>query len=151
MPAKKFIALLCITATLLISGCAEIPANDYYDAYDEPLATVEMRVKEGTLTPTGLTLILTNNTNREYMSGVGFHIERRVDGEWAELEPLNNLVFVSLGVPFPPNTSIELERIWDWYYGELEPGEYRIIKGYHFSREPGNLDEYEVYAEFVIE
>ena len=40
---------------------------------------------------------------------------------------------------------------WEWLYGELEPGTYKIIKSVSDFRGPGDSDDKTYFAEFVIE
>lgn len=44
----------------------------------------------------------------------------------------------------------ESEVNWDWLYGSLAPGEYRITKSVMNYRAPGDFDKYEISADFII-
>jgi len=39
---------------------------------------------------------------------------------------------------------------WDWLYGSLDTGEYRIVKNILDFRSTGDYDQYKLAAEFTI-
>ena len=47
--------------------------------------------------------------------------------------------------------SVSMQVNWEWLYGTLEPGTYRIYKGVMNWREAGDSDSKEYFAEFTIE
>lgn len=50
----------------------------------------------------------------------------------------------------PKDGEVEMEVNWQWLYGTLEPGTYRIVKEVMDFRAPGDFDEKEYSAEFTI-
>ena len=48
-----------------------------------------------------------------------------------------------------PEGEAEIETDWNWIYGVLEPGTYRIIKSVIDHRDSGNK-AYTLYAQFLI-
>lgn len=50
----------------------------------------------------------------------------------------------------PKDGEVEMEVNWQWIYGTLEPGTYRIVKEVMDFRAPGDFDEKEYSAEFTI-
>ena len=51
-----------------------------------------------------------------------------------------------------PNEEItERELSWEWLYGQLAPGEYRIEKIFLDFRETADYDEHVIYAYFNLE
>jgi hypothetical protein len=46
---------------------------------------------------------------------------------------------------------IKMQANWEWLYGTLEPGTYRIFKEVMDFRGPGDFDEREYSAEFTVE
>jgi len=140
---KKYVLLIIVAVMVFgLAGCGSL---------DYPKGNVTAEVKEGSLTNTQLTLVLTNDTDREYTTGLSFRIERRTWRGWVEPEIPWGTVWRLPGIIIPPNSEIELVRNFANVYGELPPGRYRIVKGYSYWRAPGDTDQFEVYAEFVIE
>lgn len=45
---------------------------------------------------------------------------------------------------------VETELNWEWLYGELAPGEYRIRKSVDDFRKSGDYDQYTITAYFVL-
>lgn len=84
-------------------------------------------IKEGTLTNTQATLIITNNTNKEYTFGEAYTLEKKVLGRWEKI-PDENDWFNLIAYTVLPNSKIEMECNWGYNYGELKRGTYRIVK-----------------------
>lgn len=65
-----------------------------------------------------------------------------IDGEFA---------WTSEGWTIPMNTSCEWEVNWEWLYGKIPAGKYRVGKEIMDFRGPGDFDKAVYYAEFEIE
>ena len=50
----------------------------------------------------------------------------------------------------PKESTGKLEVDWEWLYGKLSAGEYRIGKEFMNFRGTGDFDEQVIYAEFSI-
>ncbi|NLJ90620.1 MAG: hypothetical protein GX323_06940 [Clostridiales bacterium] len=113
---------------------------------------VTMEVKEGSISPSGLTIVFTNTLDKEFIYGQYFLIETKIDGDWYELPLIiDNYGFDDIGYILSPNGQSEWNTDWEWLYGSLANGEYRIIKDIIDSKEPGDYDVFYMAAEFVIE
>ena len=64
-----------------------------------------------------------------------------IDGEYGFNEP---------AFMIPAGELTEVELPWEWLYGELEAGEYRIKKGVMDFRGSGDYDKYTLYAHFIL-
>ena len=84
------------------------------------------------VTPTGLTLVCSRDggfTDAEIISGSWYTVEQREGDTWAELPYLlDNVGWTEEGWIIAPDTSTEWAVDWEWLYGELSAGEYRIGK-----------------------
>ena len=106
--------------------------------------------------PTGATLVFdqydADAPKGELMFGEDFVIEVLKNGVWEEAPiPVDgNYAFHAVGYNLPCEEITEREIDWKWLYGELEPGEYRIGKGFDDFIESGNFDYYMVYAHFIL-
>lgn len=116
----------------------------------DDLDGVSMRIKEGTLTKEGATLVIKDVSSRNNMYGEEYRIDKKINGEWIELDVIvtGNYGFTSIGYTVGGDNKLELDVNWKWLYGELKPGEYRIVKS---TSEPGEGTQHYITAEFVIE
>lgn len=116
---------------------------------------VTMAFKEGTITATGGTVILKNDSNKEYVYGSQFSLEKNINGDWYQVPIVEeNYGFTDIGYQLSISKVEEWEMDWEWLYGKLETGEYRMVKGILDSGEAGEYEEYEEYdltAEFTVE
>lgn len=86
-------------------------------------------IKEETLTNSGLTLIIKNLSDNEITLGEEYSIDKKDNGKWKSLIPIiDNYGFIDIGYILKPNDDFETKIDWRWLYGELETGEYRLIK-----------------------
>ncbi|WP_431804550.1 immunoglobulin-like domain-containing protein [Halobacillus andaensis] len=112
-----------------------------------------MSVKEGTVSSTGLTVILENNSEKQCTYGEHFLLEKKMEGRWYQV-PIaldGNYGFEDIGYDLDSSDSREWTVDWDWLYGGLEPGEYRIVKDILDFRKAGDYDKYHLSAKFTID
>ncbi|MBQ7033948.1 MAG: hypothetical protein IJN25_09880 [Clostridia bacterium] len=108
------------------------------------------------ITPTGLTLKIEQfggNPSGELQTGAAYFLETTVKDEWKAVGTKSGepLVWNCLAYGIKKNDITEMEIDWQYTYGELKPGYYRLKKEIMDFREAGDFDEetYEVY--FTIE
>jgi hypothetical protein len=114
---------------------------------------VSMTIKEGTVTPTGLTVILENTAEKTYIYGEAYILEKKVEDTWYKLKYTyeGNFAFFLIGYNLGPGRMTEWAIRWDIPYGTLDEGEYRILKSVIPDDDnDGKPDEYWLAAEFVI-
>ena len=112
---------------------------------------IHMYLKEGALSPTGATFVLNNLTNNEYTFGDPYTLQRKTNGGWEDIEIIiENYGFDSIGHMLPAKENKEVFVDWEWLYGELSPGDYRIYKDALFARSPGDYDTFPLYTAFTI-
>lgn len=157
---KKVIILLCIILAIIIiivgilyfknNGLSFLNSNIKNDVNIEENGDVEnasdisMVIKDGTLTPSGATVVLTNS----YGYDRWFRIDKEENGEWKEAETINdNYSFTAEAYLTNGNSEVEIPIDWTDLYGTLENGKYRIVK-----RAFNNLNREEyVSVEFIID
>lgn len=157
---KKVIILLCIILAIIIirvgilyfknNGLSFLNSNIKNDVNIEENGDVEnasdisMVIKDGTLTPSGATVVLTNS----YGYDRWFRIDKEENGEWKEAETINdNYSFTAEAYLTNGNSEVEIPIDWTDLYGTLENGKYRIVK-----RAFNNLNREEyVSVEFTID
>jgi len=112
-----------------------------------------VRLSAEDVTATGLTLVLERTAEgHECMTGTPFHLERREDGCWVEVEIIpyegeGVLAWTDIGWLFPDEVGGRYEHSvgWSLLYGELVSGQYRMAKE---VSAPGGKTI--LYAEFEI-
>ena len=155
---KKVIILLCIILAIIIiivgilyfknNGLSflnsNIENNVNIEENVENASSISMVIKDGTLTPSGATVVLTNS----YGYDRWYRIDKEENGEWKEAETINdNYSFTAEAYLTNGNSEVEIPIDWTDLYGTLENGKYRIVK-----RAFNNLNREEyVSVEFIID
>jgi len=142
MKKGLIITLIVLVILVLISVAIFIMLNK--NIFNEGKSDITMIIKEGTLTKTSATVIIKDN-DKEHSYGEGYRIEKKENGEWKTVKQIGTYSFnlIALGTV---TGELDFKLDWSERYGELENGEYRIVKT--LDTEGGKL---ELYAEFTIE
>ena len=107
-----------------------------------------MTIKEGTLTNKSATLVLTNNSDKNFQYGNPYEIEIKKDGEWHKINVELNFTMPAFQLSARENKEIEIN--WENGYGKLEKGTYRIIKEIDYEYEEGKYKSFNIAVEFTI-
>ena len=110
---------------------------------DRSMDKIVMTIKEGTLTKTGATVLIKDSNEEPYSYGEWYRIDKKENGKWEELETIDGKTVPEIALPMLEYGDIERTIDWTNIYGELESGEYRIVK------RPVGVDT-EIYVEFNI-
>lgn len=110
---------------------------------------VNMSIKKGSLTSSGATIVLINNTDKKIMYGNPYEIEVKKDGKWEKID--NDLNFNLPAYYLLPGESKEMKLMWEDGYGKLAKGTYRIIKNIRYESKDGKSKTLDVSTEFVID
>ena len=151
MNKKVLIILICMIMILGVTGCKNSKNKfDIGNVSDVKISQsdVTLSIKEGTLTNEGATLILTNNSDKNFQYGTPYEIEIKKDGEWHKINV--ELNFTLPAFHLLPKESKEIELNWENEYGKLSKGTYRIIKGINYEYEEGKYKSFNVAVEFII-
>lgn len=91
---------------------------------------ISMEIKDGTLTKTGATIIITDTTRKRNTYGSPYHLDKLINNNWKTLNVIydGNYAFTSIGYLVDENNKLELTHNWKRLYGELEVGTYRLVK-----------------------
>ena len=143
--------LLCGVMVLGMTGCGkqknEFDIENKYDIKNSQNDVI-MTIKEGTLTNKSATLVLTNNSDKNFQYGNPYEIEIKKDGEWHKINI--ELNFDMPAFPLSSKESKEIELDWENGYGKLAKGTYRIIKGINYEYEEGKYKSFNIAVEFTI-
>lgn len=113
----------------------------------DDLEGVSMKVKDGTLSNKGLTVVITDTSDRENIYGAYYRIEEFKNNEWVSLTPKIDMTFNEMGLYPDDNNTLELDINWLSYYGRLKSGNYRVVKKTSIK---GEGTEHFITAEFRI-
>lgn len=112
---------------------------------------VTMTVKEGTTSSTSLTLVFENKSSSQCTYGQYFCLEKKINGKWYQLPSIiDNYAFNDIAYNLASGEYREWATDWNWLYGSLDTGGYRIVKDIHDFRGTGDFDTYYLVAEFTI-
>ena len=118
---KKRMVIFLILMTLL-AGCARESAYQPTGA-----ANVTMAVSD--VTPAGATVTIQDSNPEPFVYGEWFVIEQEKDGVWYEVKTkITNYGFNEIGWLTDEQGGLTMTVDWEWLYGKLPGGHYRIIK-----------------------
>ena len=83
-------------------------------------------------------------------TGAWFTIQREIDGVWYDLAPIAEVGWHQVAYNVPAGETTVLPVKWEYLYGELPAGEYRIVISIQDWRAPGDFDAYYLADEFEI-
>ena len=106
---------------------------------------VKLEIKQGTLTNTGATVIITDKNENPYGWGEPYFIEVDEGGIWSRLKYLSNFSWIEIAYVLDENDQYEQTINWKELYGELPPGNYILGKNVY---DDGYIN---FYVEFTIE
>ena len=110
---------------------------------------VIMQLKDNTLSNTGLTMILKNQSNINIQYGNPYSIEKYQNGYWKTVDLINDISFTLPAYGLNKGESKEISIDWESGYGKLINGRYRIVKDFDYE-ENEKLFSFIKYLEFEI-
>lgn len=108
------------------------------------------------VTPAGMTLVISQSGGEisgqlEY--GEAFALETLTDGAWEAVPyavPGDSVAWQAIAYLLPPDKESEIEISWEYLYGSLTAGNYRLSKEFTDFRESGDYDTQTYSVEFEI-
>ena len=134
---KKFlvIVLLLVYETILFVGCSK-------ESTYQPTELENVSISISDVSPTGATIIIKDTNNTPYIYGEWYKIEKEKDGKWYDIETvIDDYCFESIGYIPNDNKEVKYTIDWEWLYGELPVGNYRLLK---------NIDSQYISIEFNV-
>ena len=106
------------------------------------------------VTDAGLTLVFAQSGDGptgELQTGEWYTLDKFADGEWTplETEPLD-FAWNMIAYMIKRDDVTKLDVNWEWLYGRLSAGKYRINKEIMDFRQSGDYDEKVYSAEFEV-
>lgn len=105
--------------------------------------------------PDRVTTYIENNSEMTLVWGSEFYVEKNIDGEWYTLEYIElpgdpDRTWTLEGWVVESGGTISEESCWDWDYGHLPGGDYRIIRKCNFNIGDRSPEYMTLAAEFSI-
>ena len=155
---KKLLCLVLIGIfSFTLVGCTNESKNNSVDIGEKSKYVlrndlVSISVNEESLTNSKATFTLINHTDENYDYGEPYLIEYEKDGIWYKIVPINDMNFNMIAYILKPKESREITVDWEYHYGKLSPGKYRLIKDvFRESDRPiEESDKVYIGAEFEI-
>lgn len=115
---------------------------------DNILKNIKTEIKKDSLSKTGATIIITDYNNYN-IYGSDYRIDKKIDNNWQELAVIikGNYAWNSIGYSKDKNNKLTFNINWENLYGELKPGEYRIVKSLYDQK---NKENHHITVEFEI-
>lgn len=95
---------------------------------DRSPENVTIEVISDTITREKANILITDNNKNKYSWGESFRIQKKINNNWEDMTPINELIFTALGHNSNENNELIMEIDYKKYYGLLENGIYRIVK-----------------------
>lgn len=121
---KKVIALATalICMAVVFVSCAK-------ESTFQPTEVENVSMSISDISPTGATVIIKDLNVKPYIYGEWYTIEKGKNGGWYEVDTIiDNYGFNDLGYIPDNNGEIKFTVDWEWLYGELPSGNYRLLK-----------------------
>ena len=122
------IALICVA--VLFAACSN-ESSDQVDKGSKFLPTeienVSIRISD--VSESGATVTIKDTNKEPFLYGEWYSVEKYDGGQWTEIEPIiENYAFTMIGYIPDENDEVKFEINWEWFYGKLPAGSYRLIK-----------------------
>jgi len=104
------------------------------------------------VSPNGISFHLENKTENSYTYGEDYALYVSKGNDWHIVDPIiEKWGFTAIGYTLEPKSITDTIKIdWQWLFGQLPIGEYKIQKNVLFIREPGDYDRFVVDQYFTI-
>ena len=163
---------LALAAALTLAGCAQGTAAQPPQAETTPLAAESptpttssptegeydwgIALTAEDVSPTGLTLTCTQSGGSptgELQTGSYYSLEVLEGESWTAVEQRPqeyDVAWTAEAWVIPMEDSVQWTVDWDWLYGSLPAGTYRLGKEITDFRDSGDYDKQMAYAQFTI-
>ena len=165
---KRFILCLALVMMLTLAGCyranmldkealppEEVPPTcGEVDAEHVPQWGLTFETKD--VTAKGMTLVIRQEggveLTGEISTGAPYGLKMRDGDTWVEVPMIrDDIAWNSIGYLVPTGGELEQNLNWSWMYGELEAGEYLLVKAFMDFRATGDYDTFTFSVPFTVE
>lgn len=135
---KKSIKIILIIVGIFVALfiLLLLTTQSYFDKLEESKYNItevdNVNISISDISLTGATITIKDTNVTPYIYGEWYKIEEEINGKWYELNTkVKDYGFNSKGYEVDENNEIKFIIDWNWLYGELPQGSYRIIKESH--------------------
>ena len=154
---RKITALVLASVCLFaLSGCGS--GNEAADTADSSAQyDWGITLKAEDVTSSGLTLVCTQSGGEnvaQLETGSFFVVQKKKKSKWKDVDYIvkeDEFGWTMEAYIVPKGNSSKWDVNWEWLYGKLPSGDYRIGKEFTNFRGTGDFDKEIVYADFSIE
>lgn len=142
------IAVILSIPMLLLSGCDKDKKVEFYTASGNNTLGIEFMAES--ITNKGMVLVvqkLDDSGGEKAVTGTMYDIEQFKDGKWSAIEEKQSPFWDMIGNLITTERAREFNLKWEYRYGELPKGKYRVVK--EISSENRSITE-QYYIEFEI-
>ena len=139
---KKNVVVLVMALVMLLCGCGVKLGEEVTTEVNRVAVVIE--VNEASVSKTGCTFVMANNTEGDFAYDGSYSIQMEKDGKWYQVQRNNTAIMGDL-LWLPAGVSEEVTIDWSADYGELSKGHYRLVKNF-----ADFTDGYDIAGEFSI-
>ena len=121
---KKFFAvvLTIFCVVILFTGCSKESAY-------KPTEVENVSISISNVSSTGATVMIKDINKEPFVYGEWYKIEKEKDGEWYDVKTvISSYAFNDLGYLTDNTGEVKFTIDWEWLYGKLPSGNYRLLK-----------------------
>ena len=118
----KKVVVFVLILFLFITGCS--------NSKETKLSNIKnVSINISNVSPSGATILIKDTNKNPYKYEEWYEIETKINNKWVKVNPVIKDYGFNL-VEYNVNENKEVEFIleWEWLYGKLEPGNYRLLK-----------------------
>ena len=128
--------------------------HEWGSRYVYPSVNWGIQLNAENVTSSGLTLVVTQDgsiPNGTLTTGQPYFLQREENNNWIPLEPLLEAWgWTTEAWIISMNDTVRWDVSWEWLFGKLQPGHYRIGKDIYLETVSGNREQAVYYVEFEI-
>lgn len=153
---KRIIATALLSVFVFaLTGCGS--SNDSADTDDSSVQyDWGITLTAENVTPRGLTVVCTQSGGEniaQLETGSSFVVQKKKKSKWKDVDYIIREEDVGWTmeariIPMGERSTFDVD--WEWLYGKLPSGDYRIGKEFMNFRGTGDFDKEVIYAEFSI-
>ena len=122
------LVLVFACVAVLFTGCERKAAFA-----TTPVENVSISISD--ISPSGATVIITDKNPEPYVYGEWFKLQKEINGQWQDVPTvIDNYGFHEIGYIPDTNGEVKFEIDWQWLYGKLPAGNYRLWKEVNFQK-----------------
>lgn len=134
---KKSIKIsLIVLGIIVIFVFLFLKTKSYFDVIEENVYAISevenVSVSISNISLTGATIIIKDTNKDKYTYGEWYVLQKEENGKWYNLSTkVKQYGFNDIGYEVDKNNEVKFVIDWEWLYGELPQGSYRILKESH--------------------